>query len=127
MSVNRALIEGSPRLDVRALARAGALRPGTVGHVTWGGQAAIITVVTSEAPDQLRLRYAVPRLDDRVEEVEEHVSLTTTPSTFGGRRVWFRCPGCKTRCAMLYGFGGRFRCRACHALAYQSTRIGDPR
>ncbi|HEV2127703.1 MAG TPA: hypothetical protein VGR22_03695 [Thermomicrobiales bacterium] len=50
------------------------------------------------------------------------VWLEWTPCHFGGERVWFRCPGCLSRRAVHFSVGGVFRCRACHDLAYTSTR-----
>ena len=43
------------------------------------------------------------------------VPVEWTPGTFGGKRWWFSCPRCWTRCAVLYSwlcrrcFGGRYR------------------
>ena len=50
------------------------------------------------------------------------VWLDRTGCHFGGERVWFLRPGCWSRRAVLYGVAGRFRCRACHGIAYSSTR-----
>jgi hypothetical protein len=50
----------------------------------------------------------------------EVIILTRTPCHYGGTRPWFCCPGCQRRCAKLYLRGDRFRCRACHGLAYRS-------
>jgi hypothetical protein len=38
---------------------------------------------------------------------------------FGGRRAWFRCPGCGQGCRVLYGVAA-LRCRKCRGLKYQS-------
>jgi len=40
---------------------------------------------------------------------------------FGGKRLWFRCPGCEGRCRVLYGTR-RIACRRCHRLRYLSQR-----
>jgi hypothetical protein len=42
-----------------------------------------------------------------------------TDTRFGGRRRWFACPRCGSACRVLFG-GGRFLCRSCHGLQYQS-------
>ncbi len=122
MTVTRLTADGLPRLDVRTLARAGALRPGTTATVAWGSGAAVTTEVRPDAPGVVLLRYQA--CTGRVLEstVDEPVPLTRTPCTFGGSRPWFRCPSCGRRCAVLYGLAGRFRCRGCHRLAYASTR-----
>ena len=58
------------------------------------------------------------------EPIRQGVGLDRTPCPYGGSRPWFRCPGCFARRAVLFSVGGRFRCRACHDLAYGSTREG---
>jgi hypothetical protein len=59
ITVTRMTTEGLPRLDVRVLARQGALRPGTTATVTWDSGASVTTTVTTDAPDCLRLAYVV--------------------------------------------------------------------
>jgi hypothetical protein len=123
-TVTRPTTEGLPRLDVRALARAGALAPGTAATLTWGETATVSTEAPTDDPDHLTLRYRACAGLGRWTFVQEPVSLTRTPCTFGGSRLWFTCPGCDARCALLYAFGGLFRCRWCHRLAYASSRSG---
>src|SRR5262249_28509974 len=47
------------------------------------------------------------------------VPYAFTVTEFGGRRAWFRCPGCKNGCRILYGTHS-LRCRNCLGLKYQS-------
>jgi hypothetical protein len=47
------------------------------------------------------------------------VTLIFTPTKFGGRRAWFKCPGCAQGCRVLYGLNS-LRCRKCRGLKYQS-------
>ena len=49
------------------------------------------------------------------------IALLRTPCTFGGTRVWFRCPNgtCGRRVAVLY-LAGEIKCRTCAQLRYQS-------
>src|SRR5215468_9702225 len=49
------------------------------------------------------------------------VPFVFTATEFGGRRAWFRCPGCKSGGRVLYGTDS-LRCRKCRALKYQSQR-----
>jgi len=55
------------------------------------------------------------------QNVSQRVALNWTACNFGGRRVWFLCPHCSRRCAILYGVNnnGRFSCRRCVNLAYE--------
>jgi hypothetical protein len=54
---------------------------------------------------------------------EQNIGVTCTPCHFGGRRVWFVCPGCQRRCAILFA-GYMFACKGCHRLKYESQRSG---
>jgi hypothetical protein len=125
--VTRVSTEGLPRLDVRALARAGALQRGAVATITWGDTIGITTEVGLNEPDivVVKNRYSI---GIRMWEfVCESIPLVTSPCHFGGVRRWFACPGCGSRIAVLYGVGGVFRCRACHRVAYASTRAKSSR
>ncbi|WP_156224505.1 hypothetical protein [Haloferax gibbonsii] len=105
--------------------------PGTTGTVSWGDSedsAATIAVVFGGTSDDdhapyVRLKYTTT-LGDRVEEYDYRVGLEYTSCNFGGSRPWFRCPQCNTRRGKLYlrPSGGRFACRECHDLGYQSSR-----
>lgn len=121
-TLTRVSTEGLPRLDVRALARAGGLAPGATGSVTWRDGTSITVQAIPGVPARLALRYAACTGTGQWIHVDDTVAVTRTPCQFGGSRAWFACPGCNSRCAVLYGMGGRFRCRCCHHLAYVSTR-----
>ncbi len=127
----RETTEGLLWLDVRYLARRGlfAVKPGHLAtdSVEWsrGGKPSgnITVVYAGDDPDAVILDYSV-RADAGKPwvPVRERIGLERTPCRYGGSRPWFRCPGCKRRRAVLYSVGGRFRCRGCHDLAYESTR-----
>jgi len=112
-------------LDVRWLHRMGALAPGVVFQPQWscrGEPAGWIVTIRDPQRDCLMLDYQTRRPGEPWEPIRETIDLERTPCHFGGERVWFACPGCGTRRAVLFAVGGRFRCRACHRLAYSSTR-----
>jgi len=116
--------DGLLKLDVRWLSRAGALKPGTVARPSWtrrGAPSGTITTIM-QRDGTLILDYRIQRPGEDWQPVRERVDLDTTPCHYGGERVWFRCPGCESRRAVLFSVGGRFRCRQCHRLAYTSTR-----
>ena len=123
--------DGLLTLDVRWLARQGYLAPNASGaySVAWSRgdrpAGAILLRYDADRPDELVLDYRTRRHEGGPwTPVRETVPLDRTPCRYGGDRVWFLCPGCGSRRAVLYGVGGRFRCRACHDLAYSSTREG---
>ena len=103
------------RLDVRELARWGILNGSST--VTWTrGKRSTSAISVCRDGENLRLSYVTKGI-----EVDERVPLDETSVNFGGKRTWFRCPGCDRRVAILYG-GKLFRCRRCHALRYASQR-----
>lgn len=112
-------------LDVRRLHRDGALRPGAVSTTSWTcrGEPSgwIMTIMDHDRPC-LTLKYQIRMGNEPWRPIHEPVWLLTTECHFGGHRVWFACPGCRNRRALLYSVDGRFRCRGCHNLAYSSTR-----
>lgn len=55
----------------------------------------------------------------------QRVALQYTPCHMGGSRVWFSCPGCDRRCALLYSGENGFCCRECYDLPYRSQRCGE--
>lgn len=112
-------------LDVRALARAGALRPGY--RSGWklpgvGETAASIYLQAEHRRVTLMYRH---RCDGSWKSEEYAVTVVRTQCHLGGCRPWFLCParGCGRRVAILYG-GGIFACRHCCNLAYASSREG---
>ncbi len=73
-------------------------------------------------PDGLILDYRTQRYSEPWQDVREAVLIERTGCHYGGTRPWLRCPRCLSRRAVLFSKWGRFRCRACHDLAYSSTR-----
>jgi hypothetical protein len=122
MTLTRQTTDELLQLDVRALVRSGALQPGIAATVTWDGGASITIHRPSGGPARLMLAYGTWTRHGQWGLVEESVQLTVTPCMFGGWRTWFTCPGCESRCAVLYGGETQFRCRKCHQLVYASTR-----
>lgn len=112
------------RLDVRILARQGALTPGTWSTTSWtcrGEPSGRIDHRAEAGALILDYRTKGPA-DADWQPTRERIPLEHTPCRYGGSRPWFLCPGCSRRRAVLFSVGGRFRCRACHDLAYSSTR-----
>lgn len=54
----------------------------------------------------------------------QRIMLDTTPCNFGGERLWFRCPRCQHRCAILYLIRERLICRNCSQLPYLVQQVG---
>ena len=116
--------EGCHSIDLAWLRRRGMLTPGRCSTVTWsrgGEQTGSIALVAQD--DDVRLVYRTKDHDGSQVDVAEVVPFAYTPTRFGGRRQWLRCPKCGRRCRKIYG-GRYFRCRLCHRLRYASQSAG---
>ena len=99
-----------PSIDVRHLSRQGAMATGLRSTMSWRGG----NRISIEA----RETQVVLATGSKHRQV---IDLMWTSCTLGGARVWFRCPACKRRVAILY-LGGSFACRVCHGLYYECQR-----
>lgn len=110
------------RLDVRQLQRSGVLARGHRFSWQWKTRDRVdATIDCLAAVDRVLLDYRVRDPGGEWASLRYPVLLDWTPCTFGGRRLWWRCPtsGCGRRVAVLFG-GRMFACRHCHRLAYRS-------
>lgn len=113
--------EQSLRLDVRDLQRCGRLKPGTAfsWHWSYGDEPAGSIGIGVEA-GRVVLRYVWTPQGGAATPIECPIPLIETPCHYGGTRLWFACPCCGRRCAVVY-FGGRvYACRKCLNVAYAS-------
>lgn len=116
-----AFIVDVPSLDVRRLSREGWLRPGLKGEWVWRGRRVRGNGEISlyAFPTALRVSYRI-RGDTGFTPVSQTIPLDCSVNHHGGKRVWFRCPCCTKRIAIVYMTGHGFRCRTCSALVYRS-------
>ncbi len=116
--------EDMQSLDVRRLHRAGRLEPGSSCRQQWSRRGEVVASINVSAEaDRVWLDYRQRGQGGEWQDMRYPVYLDRTPCTYGGSRVWWRCPavGCGRRCAVLYG-GSVFACRHCHKLAYRVQR-----
>jgi hypothetical protein len=95
--------------------------PGYVGSLSWscGGEPTGSIRFRVETA-RLVLMYRYRSYGEEWEDFEEQVWFDRTACNYGGERLWFLCPNCGRRVAVLYGAGVRFLCRHCHDLSYAS-------
>jgi len=117
MVLKRDTVDRCQALDIRALKRSGVLDMELFGRdlpctVSWAN-GSTMDVQYVAADERLRLRYTTA---DGVDH-QEYIRLDYTKVHFGGRRVWFVCPACRRRAAILYLQRGGHVCRTCANLA----------
>jgi hypothetical protein len=78
-----------------------------------------LTVADGELVIETWPAYFGGQIDTR----RDRITLSYTPCHLGGKRAWWRCPGCGDRYAFLFEQGRRWRCRNCFGLSYRSSRV----
>ncbi len=116
------LVENCDRtLDLRQLVQARLLVPNTRFEWCWRDREgrSLGRMGVSVKIDHLLLDYEV-KTQEGLRHFNERITLTRTPTRFGGHRQWLCCPGCQHRAVVLYAVGEVFRCRKCQGLRYQT-------
>jgi hypothetical protein len=116
-----ATCEGNKRIDIKHLKKQGWLIPGNSYSLSWNINGEPSGNINYTAHEGYLLLDFKTRAYGEVEwtPVKQTVRFDFTPVQLGGQRQWFRCPKCQRRCRILYG-GGRFYCRKCYRLKYNS-------
>jgi hypothetical protein len=110
----RATVERQRAIDLADLRRWGMLdRPSVIEWSRGGASSGTTIVVPVDAGVRLLFR------DPEGQLKRQYIEFTTTPTRFGGRRQWFKCPSCGRGCRVIYG-RRHLRCRRCMGLRYQS-------
>ena len=123
---SKTTMESQKRIDIRWLKQQGYIHAGTMGNLSWscrGEPTGSITYSMEEEGMLLNYRYRVNC--GEWEPLEQRVLFDRTSCNYGGTRIWFLCPRCGTRVAVLYGTGKLFLCRHCYDLTYGSQQEGE--
>jgi hypothetical protein len=110
-------------LDVRRLHQQGWLQPGSKFRRQWRRRGKVVASIDIHVDeDRVTLSYTFQARGGPLTEHDYPVRLARTPCTYGGTRVWFLCPRCARRVAILYMTHHLFACRHCGRLTYVSQR-----
>lgn len=89
------------------------------GQVNWTqGNHRLASAEFKLSSYHMELQYSVGSAPE-LRFVHETIPLAFTEQPFGGRRRWFVCLSCGTRCRILFG-AEFFRCRVCQNAKYES-------
>lgn len=105
-------------LDSRRWARENILCEGRVGGWAWRDSDTGKTTASigyRVASTSVSLVYSL-----NGESMDQRVPIHRTKCHFGGSRLWFGCPRCDRRIAVLYLRNRGFACRKCNRIAYSS-------
>lgn len=103
-------------IDARRLKRDGLLRAGLAYGWQWKDEDGEVTASIGIRTHAGGLIVSY-RTDG--EDVEQRIATTATRCNYGGQRVWFACPHCRQRVALLY-LSRQVACRQCFRMAYPS-------
>jgi len=117
----RLTVEDCQPLDIRWLDRENLLNAGR-STVSWLKGDRIVGSIVIEGSARsatlyFRTRY---RSDKDWVEQQQRVTFAWTDCSLGGRRIWWQCPVCDRRIAILYILRDTFECRKCLGLQYPS-------
>jgi hypothetical protein len=110
------------RLDIRYMRKqCGIHCPGSAGSLSWSrGGEPTGSIAYRVQEEHLVLNYRYRSYGEDWQDYRESIQLDRTPCNYGGERIWFLCPHCSKRVAVLYGADVRFLCRHCYCLPYAS-------
>jgi hypothetical protein len=117
--------EETKRIDIRYMRKQGLLKLNTTGSLKWtchGEPSGDIRYTCFS--DHLKLNFRYREYGGEWGPIEQRVPFDRTPCHYGGERLWFRCPHCNKRVAVLYGYEIRFLCRHCYQIPYSSQQEG---
>jgi hypothetical protein len=120
-------VEETKRIDIRYMQKKRYLTPGTSGSLSWtcnGEPSGNINFRSLNGQIILNYRFRDCSYGEDWESVKQTIYLDSTPCHFGGTRLWFICPHCQQRCAVLCSAGKYFLCRQCSGLSYYSQLKG---
>jgi hypothetical protein len=111
------IVENSLSLNILWFKRKGLLTPGSNIALSWSrGDTVLFSIEATAYENYLLLRYT----NKKTEDVEQKINFTYTPCNYGGKRIWFLCPSCGRRCAIIYIHKKYFACRVCCDLTYRT-------
>ncbi|SHI01843.1 hypothetical protein [Desulfofustis glycolicus] len=122
----KSTVEETNRIDIRWLKKQGCLRPGYAGTISWSCNGSTTgTIGARMAGDNFILNYNHRGRDGEWVPAEQTIRLSRSECHFGGHRLWFECPWCHKRVAVLCGAGKYFLCRHCYGLNFASQHESE--
>jgi hypothetical protein len=113
----KGIAENSLPLDIRWLKRKSLLISGLNITLSWSrGDTVLASLEATIYENYMLLIYT----HNKTEDIQQKLYFTYTPCNYGGTRIWFLCPLCGRRCAIIYMHEKYFACRICCGLTYRT-------
>ena len=114
--------ESQPGIDIRLLKRKGFIHEGFAGLIEWKIKDTVFGSVAFEIEEKSLILIYNHTSNPSQEKVVQPVKLIWVPCNYGGKRVWFLCPKCGRRAAIVYATKIWFACRLCAGLTHRSQQ-----
>jgi hypothetical protein len=113
------------RIDIRYMTKHGLLKPNYQGQLKWTSRGKPSGDIRYSCyTDSLKLDYRYMVNGGDWQPVVQCITFDRTSCNYGGYRLWFLCPRCSKRVAILYGAEKLFLCRHCYQIPYASQNQG---
>jgi hypothetical protein len=113
------------KIDIRFMNKNGLLVTNFTGKFSWsisGNPAGNIGYTNYS--DHLILDYRYRENGGEWQPVKQRIDYDRTNCNYGGDRLWFLCPRCNARIAVLYCKDVLFLCRHCYEIPYTTQYQG---
>jgi len=125
-SNNKSTTDDYKQIDIRLMKRKGWLIHGNGGSLSWKWNGEPWGDIRYQSyDDRLVLNFRYRTNGSEWKPVSQTIPIFNSSCYFGSVRLWFGCPSCNNRCAILYGVGKLFLCRKCYDLPYRSQMKGQ--
>jgi hypothetical protein len=97
------------------------IKPNDLGNnqmVEWS-QKININLLVREFKNEIKQRL----IQSKLEILGINIDLATSKTRFGGGRLWFVCPICKTRIGTIFQSNHLIGCRKCLNIRYKAQRF----
>jgi len=113
------------KIDIRFMKKNGLLVTNLAGKLSWSvGDNPAGDIGYANYSDHLMLDYRHRENGEEWQPVKQRIDYDRTSCNYGGHRLWFLCPRCNARIAVLYGKAALFLCRHCYDIPYTSQYQG---
>jgi len=120
----REKVEDTLRVDIRLCERFGRQKPEQNYVLFWRSVNFDGVGSVQVSINRASLLATISLIAVRVGSEENIIKITHTSCNFGGRRMWFLCPRCDKRAAIIFTKDRVWACRTCLQLTYRSQCDG---
>ncbi len=109
------------RLDLAQIRGTLPLSSGVSGSITWNNSRSRATSYFSATDEGLQIS---DHPDESRSSSRQNIEFASSTTSFGGRRLWFKCPKCHSRCRVLFK-ASQWLCGRCSSIHYPTQSMSQ--